>query len=78
MAGRQLDCFCASVFLVPPCWHPSQRLREGCRASGAFVGHRTPGDSCTKAPAAGDNAGWREGLFVRCWLLASWEAGKAG
>ena len=42
------------------------------------MGHRTPGDSGTKAPAAGDSAGWREGLFARRWLLASWEAGEAG
>lgn len=38
----------------------------------------TLGDSSTKAPAAGDNAGCRKGLFVRRWLLASWEAGEAG
>ena len=77
LAG-QIHQFCAEAFLVPQLWHPSQRLREGRRASGAFVGHRTLGDYGTKAPAAGDNDGWREGLFVRRWLLASWEAGEAG
>lgn len=46
--------------------------------SGVFVGHRTPGNSGTKAPAAGDNVGWSEGLFARHWLLASWVAGEAG
>lgn len=30
-------------------WHPSRRLGEGYRASGAFVGHRTPGAPGTKA-----------------------------
>lgn len=49
----------------------------GMQASGAFVGYRTPGTSNTKAPAAGDNVGWREGLFTKCWLLVSLEAGEA-
>lgn len=65
-----------AVFLVPIAGI-LQRLRKD-EASGAFVGHRTLGDYGTKAPAAGDNDGWREGLFVRRWLLASWEAGEAG
>ena len=42
------------------------------------MGHRTLGDYGTKAQAAGDNAGWREGLFVRRWLRESGEAGEAG
>lgn len=77
-AGGQLGHFCAVVFLLPQHGHPSQRLREVCRVSGVFVGHRTPGNSGTKAPAAGDNVGWSEGLFARHWLLASWAAGEAG
>lgn len=53
-------------------WAPTSRSEAGggCRVSGAFVGHRTPGH---KGPAAGDIS-WGEGLFARYWLLASLEA----
>lgn len=64
--------FCLVVFQVAWYWHPSQGLGEGCRASGAFVGHRTPGTSRTKVQllvttSAGERAYLRGAGFWPPW-----------
>lgn len=50
------------AFLVAQHWHISQGLGEGCSTSWAFVGHRTPGASSTKAMfmSAGSWPLWRQ------------------